>query len=346
MELKLYAGTEEGFFGLKKVADHWEVENKSLEDWEVSQLAVTPSRPGRAVAGTRGDGVWISEDGGKKWKKPCYGKPGPGKVRCVTIDPVDPDTLYSGCEPIDVFVSKDAGKNWTRLDSIREVPWVTEVDYPVATVEPHVRDIVIDPKKPETLYIALQVGFILKSADGGKSWQLLDQGLDSDVHTIVIDPRDTNRLYIATGGHDCRAGRASGRALYMSQDAGATWSPIAADFSQEYSVPLVMHPKNPDVLYTALANGQPGQWRKRSSGAESFIIRSQDGGKSWSKLDGDHPEIKRSFPEALVIRDDQPDHLYAALRSGDIYRSEDGGNSWTGLGVKIPSITDLHCVAA
>ena len=90
--------------------------------------------------------------------------------------------------PIDIFVSHDAAKSWERLDSVWDIPTVASVMYPVATVEPHVRYIVIHPKNPDTMYAALQVGYMLKSTDGGRTWKLLDKGLDSDVHTIALDP--------------------------------------------------------------------------------------------------------------------------------------------------------------
>jgi photosystem II stability/assembly factor-like uncharacterized protein len=343
----LYVGTDEGVVALKAQNDgSWQIENRGLDDWNVSEVAVAPGSPNRLFAGTRGDGVWLSEDSGKSWKKPCYGKPGPGKVRCVTIDPNDPNTIYAGTEPIDIFVSRDAAKSWTRLDSVRKVPSVESVDYPVATVEPHVRDIAIDPRNPQTIYAALQVGYMLKSTDGGGSWKLLDRDLDADVHTIVIHPQDTQKIFIATGGHDCRKGNVKGRALYMSSDGGENWSPIAMDFTQEYSVPLTMHPKNPDVLYSALANGQPGQWRKRTTGAESFIIRSNDGGKRWERLDGELKEISKNYAEAIVFDESNPDRIYAALRSGELYGSRDGGGSWRKLGVTVPEVSDMKVVAA
>lgn len=343
----LYLGTDEGVVTLRSEDGRsWKVESESLTDWAIPKIAVSPARPNLVFAGTRGDGVWVSEDFGKSWKKPCYGKHGPGKVRCVTIDPDDPDTIYAGTEPIDVFVSRDRGKSWTCLDSIWKIPWVESIDYPVATVEPHVRDIRIDPKNPKTIYAALQVGFMLKSTDGGASWKLLNKGLDSDVHTIVIDPRNTNRVFIATGGHDYRKGVAPGRALYTSQDGGETWAPMADDFPQEYSVPLVMHPKNSNVLYSALANGQPGQWKKRPSGAESLLIRSKDGGKKWERLDGQLSDLSRNFAEAITIDDESPDRVYAALRSGDLYSSGDGGDHWSRLDAKVTSVSDMKCVRA
>ena len=160
----LYLGTDEGVVTLKSEDGRsWKIEHHGLKDWEVPEVAVSPSAPNKVFAGTRGDGVWLSEDFGATWSKPCYGKRGPGKVRCLAIDPQDADTLYAGTEPIDVFISRDGAKSWKQLDSIWNIPWVSTITYPVATVEPHVRDITIDPKDPKTMYVALQVGYMLKT---------------------------------------------------------------------------------------------------------------------------------------------------------------------------------------
>ena len=77
-------------------------------------------------------------------------------------------------------------KSWDRLDSVWNIPWVSTITYPVAVVEPHVRDITIDAGDPQTMYVALQVGYMLKTTDGGKNWELLNKNLDCDVHTIVL----------------------------------------------------------------------------------------------------------------------------------------------------------------
>ena len=319
----LYLGTEAGVTVLRSQDGRkWDIESQSLRSWGIPKLTVDPSRPNRCIAGTRGDGVWVSEDFGQTWKKPSYGKRGPGKVRCITTDPHDPDTLYAGTEPIDIFVSHDLGKSWARLDSVWEVPSVESIGYPVPTVEPHVRDIAIDLKSPGTIYAALQVGYIIKSTDGGGSWRLPDQGLDCDVHTIVINPDNTDQVFIATGGGDSRGGRVQGKALYMSNDGGESWGPTGAEISQEYSVPLVMHPVDPKVLYSAVANGAPPRWQQRPTGAESSIIRTRDGGASWERLEAGLAELQQGFTEAIAIDPDDPDRLYAGLRSGGLFSSD------------------------
>jgi photosystem II stability/assembly factor-like uncharacterized protein len=111
-------------------------------------------------------------------------------------------------------------------------------------------------------------------------------------------------------------------------------------------VPLVMHPKNPSVLFSALANGQPGQWRKRQSGAESMLIRTKDGGKSWHKLNGNISTSGKDYPEAIAFDPSDPNRVYAALRGGELYASRDGGDRWKKLNVKVDSVSDMKCVAA
>ena len=343
MESVLYIGTDQGVITARSHDQHsWTIAERGLKGWEIPEVAASPEQPNKVFAGTRGDGVWVSEDFGKSWKKPCYGKRGPGKVRSITIDPHDARRIYAGCEPIDVFMSEDEGKNWTRFDAIWDIPFIATVDYPVATVEPHVRDVVVDPKNPNILYAALQVGYIVKSTDQGKTWKLLDHNLDCDVHTIVIDPADTRRIVVTTGGHDFRKGRAPGRALYVSDDAGENWTPAAMNFSLEYSVPLTADPHDPKRLYSALANGQPGKWRRRETGAESTMIGSSDGGKSWARLG--QGITTKDYPEAIVVDGAIPGRVYAACRNGEFYTSDDAGDSWRSLELNL-NVHDLSSVS-
>ena len=86
---------------------------------------------------------------------------------------------------------------------------------------------------------------MLKTTDGGETWRLLDNGLDEDVHAIIVDPRDTRRLYISSGGEGMRSGKAPGRSLYRSLDGGESWLPIALEFENEYSVGSPTTPPTP-----------------------------------------------------------------------------------------------------
>jgi photosystem II stability/assembly factor-like uncharacterized protein len=341
MATVLYCGTADGVATVSRDGEGpWQVEKQALSPFAIREVAVSPVAPNRVAAGTRGDGVWLSEDGGRKWAKPSYGKPGPGKVTAITFDPHDPNTIWAGGEPIELFVSHDLGKSWDTVDSVRQVEGVPEVIYPVAAVEPHLRCIAIDPTDPKTMYLALQVGNILKTSDGGASWRMLKEGLDEDVHVIVIDPSSSSTLYISTGGEGMRSGKAPGKSLYRSDDGGDTWQPLAMDFYQEYSATLAMHPRDPHTLLTCLANGNPGQW-KRATGPEAELVRSRDGGRTWEALQPDLPVATKRFANSIAYDPAYPDHLYAGLRKGELTASYDGGVTWEDLGIQLAAVNDV-----
>jgi photosystem II stability/assembly factor-like uncharacterized protein len=111
-------------------------------------------------------------------------------------------------------------------------------------------------------------------------------------------------------------------------------------------VPLTIHPKKSNVIYSAVANGQPGQWRKRSSGAEAFLIQSTDSGKSWKKLDNAVSQANQSFVEAFAFEPSNPDRMFAAQRNGSLFGSEDSGASWFKIDAKAPELTDMKAAHA
>lgn len=343
----MYVGTESGVRVLTRADEGpWEIGAPSLAGFSVEAIEVAPAAPEVVFAGTRGDGVWRSADAGKSWAKPSYGRIGPGKVRSLTIDPHSDNRLWVGGEPIQVFVSEDQSANWTAVASLQNHPWVTEVTYPAPTIEPHTRDIVIDPNDAHTIYVALQLGYVLKSVDGGASW-VLQRGLDCDVHQLAVDPRNSQRVLAATGGQDAQAGISQGRALYASDDGGTTWTPLAMNFEQDYALTLVLHPTNPDIMLSALAKGHPGYWHARDSGAESILVRSDDGGANWTAVDiADLSEGARHLVIAFSFDSGRPDRVYAAMSNGRLLVSDDAGRNWVDTNVMCPGVKDIRCMQA
>ena len=346
----LYIGTDQGLVTLRSEDEgvSWDRQSLSLTDWEIPRVAVLADQPNRVVAGTRGDGVWVSEDYGNTWTKPSRGIPGgPGKVQCVVIDPNDPNTIWAGAEPIDLFVTHDGGVRWTKNESVWDDPRVATVFNPGALVEPYLRNIVLDPDEPDNIYATLHVGYILRSTNRGEAWELIDNGYDHDVHSMLIDPQNTNRIFLASGGDGSRRGTAPGRALYMSEDSGDSWTPVGMDFHQDYGNTLVMHPRDPQILFSAMATGNPGKWRGRPTGADSVVVRSLDGGKNWHRLGSALEETSDRFAESIVIDSENPDNVYVGFRTGEIYASHDGGDAWSQLDLEIPQdLTNMRCVRA
>ena len=315
-----------------------------MKNWDVNEVAIQPDNPLRAYAATRGDGVLRTEDGGQTWSKPNRGKAGPGKVKCVTIDPHDNHTIYAGSEPIAIWVTHDRGMTWESLDGILDVQGISDIDYPVPAVEPHVRDVVVDPQNKSIIYATLQVGYMVKSIDAGKTWNLLDNAVDADAHQLVSRKDKPECLYLSTGGHSHRLGESPGRALYRSLDGGASWIPMAMEFDQEYSIPMVTDPRNEDIVYSAVAYGNPNEWRKRETGAGTSLIRSTDGGETWQGLSTTQ-EMSRFYAEAITLDPADPDNVFVATRKGHIFGSTDQGATWANLGVQVPEVSDLKAVS-
>ena len=208
MSVVLYVGTDHGILTLRSDrGSSWEVEHESLKNWAVDDVALVPGEPGSVLAATRGDGVWLSRDFGASWTKPSYGRRGPGKVRSLAVTPAIQLGSMPGVSRSTCGSAMTSARDWDRFDSLWSLPSMSSITYPVPAVEPHVRDITLDPTDPNTIYAALQVGSMVRSRDRGNSWELLDREVDADIHTIVVDPADARNLFVATGGHDSRSGR-------------------------------------------------------------------------------------------------------------------------------------------
>ena len=251
----------------------------------------------------RGDGVWLSEKiSAQPGRSPAMVSVVPAKSAASLSIPAIPTRSMRAPSPsmsLSVKMAPRVGNGSTPFGTFpryQPSPIQWPPSSPTYVTSPST------PKNPNTMYVALQVGYMIKTKDGGDAtWELLTKNLDCDVHTIVLHPEDSNKIFIATGGHDCRAGKAPGRALYFSSDGGENWAPMAAEFMEEYSVPLTIHPKRPNVIYSAVANGQPGQWRKRASGAEAFLIQSTDAGKSWKSSTAKFQELTRVLWKPLLL---------------------------------------------
>lgn len=344
MGLVIYAGTARGVIEIKEQSGDWSIGRRHfMPQWEITQLLVRDD--GMLVASTRGDGVWTQQDrkgegmaGG--WAKLCYSRPGPGKTHTIAFDPEDEQTIYAGTEPIGLWVTHDGGKNWEPLPGLWNAPGVKETDYPVPFVEPHVRHIAIDPNNRNVLYASLQVGYVAKSVDRGVTWRVIDGGIDADVHTIIVHPKNSNKLFAATGGHGAREGVTKGKALYTSDDAGESWRPMATEFQEEYAVPIVMQPGNPDVLFSALAVGPAPFWR-RPEGAKGRFISSRDGGRSWQQVALPDDRVGQEFPGSISFDPADPESVYMATNKGALYHSSDSGRKWQRVPIDLEKAGEL-----
>ena len=170
---------------------------------------------------------------------------------------------------------------------------------------------------------------VYKSIDGGKSWK--NVGLEKSEHIgkIVVDPRDTNVVYVAAQGPLWAPG--GDRGLYKTTDGGKTWNRVLNISENTGVTDVVLDPTNPDILYAASYQRRRHVFTLIDGGPESSIQKSTDGGKTWTKLKDGLPKEDMGRI-GLAVAPHNPKVVYATIEStrkaGGIFVSKDGGSSW------------------
>jgi photosystem II stability/assembly factor-like uncharacterized protein len=329
---ELLVGTREGVAVLERagLGAPWRVAHRALTDRFISAIVVE-SESGTIFAGAFHGGLHASTDGGRTWEPRENGltildvfsmaaRRVNGRVR-----------VFAGTEPANLFCSDDLGGHWTHLPALRNVPTVDQWWFPPPPHVAHTKFITFDPRDENVIYACIEQGALLKSDDQGQTWRELNtlgfyndatRAVENfyDVHKALIDPRDPRKLFVSGGA-----------GLYVSTDGGTHWERrMAAGWASDvYPDALVMHPRQPDVMFVAAADHNPATWRD-SHHAGGKIYRSRDAGVTWERLLGGLPEDTVHEFGALTLEDwGGGVSLYAATTGGEVYASDDGGDTWT-----------------
>ena len=164
-----------------------------------------------------------------------------------------------------------------------------------------------DPNNVSKLYLGTADGHVFSSTDEGGHWQLLSRisgGQDDVITHIIVDPRDSNRLYASTW-----ALYSNGGGVYRSDDAGHTWNIIG--LAHETVRALAQSPTDPKILLAGSLTG---------------VYRSKDEGASWEKITPDnHADLKNFDSVAFDFKDNNT--LYAGTYHLP-WKTTDGGKNW------------------
>src|SRR5829696_2742305 len=184
---RLYAATGDGIARIEEASGAWIVE-RFLSGSGTQCLAVDPADPDTLYAGLRAGGVRRSEDGGRSWVDCALPEPG---VFSLAVSAAD-GAVYAGTEPSRLFRSADRGESWHELDALLELPsrpWTS-----------HVRWIAPNPHDAELILVGIELGGLMRSSDGGATWQDHRPGAQRDVHSLAWHPHARDRAYEAGGG--------------------------------------------------------------------------------------------------------------------------------------------------
>ena len=301
----------------------WRSTGRVLEGKPLSSLMIAPD--GGVFAGVHNGGLYFSGDDGVTWES---------RSRGITVEHVyslgyrkdgEAATLYAGTEPVGLFKSHDNGVNWEELPAIKTVPDHDKWRSPPPPHYPHTNTFLFDPRAPETFYVSIEQGALLKTLDGGRSWRELDSFSRSDdewykdVHRLVYRPSNPNEVYMLTG-----------IGLYCSYDAGETWERRTdSSFRIGYPDQLILSPNDDSLMFMCGAVGNPTVWR-RTHAANGWVLRTRDGGRTWEDANRGLPVMSRSNIEAFTAACYPGGYeLYAGNTDGEFYTSADEGETWS-----------------
>ncbi|HEX2235376.1 MAG TPA: exo-alpha-sialidase [Actinomycetota bacterium] len=306
---RVLVGTRKGAFVLSSDEERrsWDVSGPHFAGWEVFHVAASPAEPDRLFAsqssGWSGQVIQRSDDGGKTWT------------------PVGNEFRYDG----------DAGTH----------QWYDGTPHPwefarVWHLEP-------SPTDPDTVYAGVEDAALFRSVDGGGTWEELAglRGHGSGaawqpgagglcLHTIILDPSDPERIFVAI----------SAAGVFRSDDSGKTWRATnrglrSAQIPDEDAEVghcvhrLAMHPSNPRVLF------MQKHWD---------VMRSDDAAETWREISGNLPT---DFGFPIAVHAHEPETVYVVPIKSDlehyppegklrVYRSRTGGNEWEPLTNGLP----------
>jgi len=288
-----------------------------LAGCDVRSLTADPNRPQRLYAGTQGDGVFVSEDGGSSWTTAGLG----GEVvKALAVD--RNGKVLAATKPPALFASKDAAATWTELPALRRMRrwyWWQPAERPHV---PYVTAIAASPTRPDTLLAGIEAQRILRSEDGGRSWTRVREGTALDAHALAFHAVDGDRAY-----------EGAGLGAAASSDGGRTWTRANAGLAARYIMTIAIDPVDPDLWYVGAAPMRMAH----TANSHACILRRQDG--MWTRLTGGLPFELEHLPHALVCP--APNVVYAGLRDGAVWRSLDRGGSWSRLPIELHGLRAL-----
>jgi len=199
--------------------------------------------------------------------------------------------------------------------------------------------ITMDPNQSTTIWVGTgennnqrSVGYgdgVYKSTDGGKSWKNMGLKESEHISKIIVDPRNSNVVYVAAYGPLWSDG--GDRGVYKSIDGGQNWEQIHFISDKTGTCDLVMDPTNPDILYEAVHQRRRHVFTYIGGGPESAIYKTTDGGKTWVESNSGLPKEKMGRI-GLAISPADANVVYAIVEAeGDksgFFRSTNKGAAW------------------
>ncbi len=364
-QVRLLVGTRKGAFVLTSDGkrNRWQIEGPHFAGWEVYHLKGSPADPNRIYASQSsswsGQVVQRSDDGGKSWNAVgnnfAYkgvpgthqwydGTPHPWEFKRVWhFEPslTNPDEVYAGVEDGALFRSADGGQSWGEMSGLRT--HTTGSAWQPGAGGLCLHTILLDPRNPQRIVIAISAAGAFRTDDGGVTWKPINRGLVSKyipdptaevghcVHHIAAHPGRPDVLFMQKHWDVMR-----------SNDAGDNWHEVSGNLPTDFGFAIDVHAHEPETLYVVPIK----------SDAEHFVpdgklrvFRSRTGGNDWEPLNRGLPDrdcYVNVLRDAMAVDKLDSCGVYFGTSGGQVYASPDAGDSWSAIVRDLPPVLSVE----
>lgn len=372
--VRVLVGTRKGAFTLTSDGKRakWEINGPHFGGWEIYHMKGSPVDPNRLYAsqssGWFGQVMQRSNDGGKTWEaignKFEYdgvpgthqwydGTPHPWAFKRVWhLEPYlnDPDAVYAGIEDAALFLSKDAGQTWQELPGLRGHGSGPHWQPGAGGMCLHT--ILLDPKNPERIFIAISAAGAFRTEDGGKTWQPINRGLHSQ---YIPDPT----AEVGHCVHHVAMHRSRPDVLFMqkhwdvmrSDNGGESWQEVNGNLPTDTGQPdgrkgfgfvIDVNANEPDTIYVVPIKSDSEHYPHEG---KLRVFRSRTGGNEWEALTKGLPQSDcyvNVLRDAMAVDSLDSSGIYFGTTGGQVYASADSGDSWTAIARDLPAVLSVE----
>jgi photosystem II stability/assembly factor-like uncharacterized protein len=387
--VRLLVGSRKGAFILNSDGKRqkWDVSGPFFAGWEIYHMKASPVDPNRIYAsqtsGWFGQIIQRSDDGGKTWHQPgtpagepttapdgspkaesnkfMYdvspetGKPltthqwydgtqHPWEFKRVwhlEPSPKDPNLVYAGVEDAAIFRSTDGGMNWQELSGLRGHG--TGPQWMPGAGGMGLHTILIDPKNPNRIFIAISSAGCFRTDDAGKTWKPINRGLKSQyipdpdavvghcVHRIAMHPSRPNTLFMQKHWDVMR-----------TDDAGENWREVSGNLPTDFGFPIDVHAHEPETIYVVPIKSDSEHFPLEG---KLRVYRSKTGGNEWEALTNGLPQANcyvNVLRDAMSIDSLDKCGVYFGTTGGQVYCSADSGDTWAPIVSHLPAVVSVE----